>query len=803
MLRNYIVTSYRNLLRNKVYAALNIAGLALGIGCSLVIYKVINYETGFDKFRANYSEIYRLVGQSESASGIDYDAGVPFPTGKALRNDYPELTKIATVMSYEDVLITLDNEDKFQEGMGLAFTEPEFLEIFDFEILHGKRVDYLTSPEEALISESLAAKFFGYNGTNPDVVIGQSLTFDNALKQTISAIFEDQPEQTDFPFTLFIPYDSQQPLNPFYQDGTNWEMTMSNNHVYFTLAEGTNIRSLESTFGAFLEKYRSAEIAERNDFSLLPLSEEHFSQRYSNFTGRIAREEFLLALAIIGVFLIVTGAVNFINMATAQSVIRAKEIGIRKVMGGRRSQLVIQIFAETFIITFLALLISLGLAELFFIQLQDILGYRLYIDLLGGPGTIIFLLVILLTVTFLSGLYPALLLSKSSALLSMKTRGMTSKGSINVRRGLVIFQFAISQFLIFATLVINSQMDYFQNAPLGFEQDNILQFGLPDNNPQTLEVLRNQLLTNPKIEAVSFALGGPTSDNNATTAFSYPKSGSDDRHQANFKSVDEHYVDLFGLEILAGRNLRSTDDSVILINETMLAKMGLTDPSEAIGERVRAWGNRNIVGVIKDFHTYSLHEEKIPTVLFRLPPYYYQGQVKLSDGISYADVSQSIEYIGEKWSEAFPKYLYDYTFVDDFLATQYEAEQRVSKLYQIFSILAIFIGCLGLYGLISFIANQKTKEIGIRKVLGATLGNILNIFSKELVMLLLIAFVIATPLAYTMINDWLNEFSYQVKIGARVFGYSFGITLIIALVTMGYNSITAALANPVDSLRDE
>lgn len=803
MLRNYFITAYRNLLRNKVYALLNVAGLALGIGCALVIYRVVDYELGFDTFRENYSNIYRVVRESQTPAGIEYDGGVPAPMGIGLRNDFPDIPVIGSMFSW-DGLVTLENEDKFMEELGVGFTDPQFMEIFNFKVIHGKRTGYLTSPNEALISENLAQKYYGYDGTNPEDVVGQRITLENTSKFTISAIFEDQPAQSDFQFTLLMPYESQKELNPFF-DIINWDMTLSQNRSFILVNENTDIQRLESSLEPFIDKYLSEEASQRITLKLLPLKEEHFSAEYGNFSERVARTDFLLALSFIGLFLIITGSVNFINMATAQSVIRSKEIGIRKVLGGQKNQLMVQVLAETFMITFMSLLISLGLAELFFVNLTDILGYRLSIDVLSSFEVPLLLVGILITVTLLSGLYPSILLSRSSALNAMKIKTLSGQaaGGINIRRGLVILQFSISQFLIFSTLVINTQMDYFQSAPLGFQKDNIVLFQLPQNDPQTLELMRNKLMANSDVEAVSFALGSPIASNNATTGFIYRKSGSDDRHMTNFKPVDEHYIDLFDLEIIAGRKLRPTDDSVIVINETMVAKMGLTNPRDAIGETVEAWGNRNIVGVVKDFHTYSFHQEKIPTVLFKMAPYFYQGQVRLSNINSYSELNASISLIEEVWSEAYPQHLFDYKLMDQFINEQYQSEERVSKLYQIFSVLAIFIGCLGLYGLISFIANQKTKEIGIRKVLGASVSSILSIFSKELVILLLIAFVIATPVAFLVITDWLSDFTYRTPISADVFAMAFGVTLVIALVTMGYNSLKASFTNPVDSLRDE
>ncbi|MEQ9425948.1 MAG: FtsX-like permease family protein [Cyclobacteriaceae bacterium] len=804
MVKNYFKTAYRNLLRNKVFAILNIAGLALGIGCSLVIYKVIVYENGFDTYRENYDNIYRLVSEEQNVSGLEYESGVPFPMSEAVRNDFTDFESVTGIISWESLLVTLEDGTKFREEIGTAFSEPQFLKMFGFEILHGKRVDYLTNPDEVLISESLAEKYFGYSGSNPEVALGQQLTLDNAARQTVSAIFEDQPEQTDFPFTLFCPYDLRATLEPIFSDLKNWEMVHDNNHCYLVVNKNVDLQSTEAAFEPFIDKYRVEEAAARTTMKLQPLSEEHFSTKYDNYSTHAARKDFLIALAIIGIFLIVTGAVNFINMATAQSVLRAKEVGIRKVLGGQKSQLIFQLVSETFLITLVALVIALGLSELFFIQLQQLLGYRLHLNLLGSPDTIVALFVILIVVTLLSGLYPAILMSRNSPVSALKTKAQAANagGSINVRRGLVILQFSISQFLIFSTLVVSSQMEYFQDASLGFQTENILGFPLPDNDPTKLELLRTQLLTNPQIENVTFGLGSPNSDSNATTRFSYPKGGSDDQHVTNFKPADENYIDVFELDIIAGRGLRKSDDSVIVINETMVVKMGLSDPLEAIGEQVQAWGPRTIVGVVADFHTYSLHEEKVPTVLFKNQRYFFQGLVKIN-GNNYTKLNETISFIEDKWAAAYPEHLFDYGFLDDFIQSQYEAEQRVASLYKIFSGLAIFIGCLGLYGLIAFVANQKTKEIGIRKVLGATIGNILSIFSKELIILMGVAFILSTPLAYFIINDWLNGFHYRIEIGVSTFIAALAVTFLIAISTMGYNSLRAAFANPVKSLRDE
>ena len=792
---------------------LNVLGLALGIGCALVIYRVITYELSYDRHHQNFDKIYRVTRADQQPNEISREAGVPHPFGTALREDYPFIDEVARVdYQYGAIVASWDKDEqvkRLNEEGGIAFANPAFFSVFTFPSVSGELGKAVEELNSAVISDQWAKKYFDLRDENVSDVVGKVITVNSKLRVTIKGVFQAPPENSDFPFQLIIHYHNLKDANDYYDEGTYWNSTSSSTNVYVLLQSEAEKDQLLSSFPDFTRKYFDKDDAATLSFGLQPLAEVHFDDTYENYGSRTMDMRLLIALGVVGIFLIVTACINFTNLATAQAVKRSKEIGIRKVMGGHRGQLLFQFYSETFIITLIAALLSLAVAELFLIQLKDILGYRLYVSFGENPDLALFLLATVLVVTLLAGFYPSLILSRMNPVLAIKNKITSDKhtGGLSLRRALVVIQFSISQALIIGTIVVVMQIRFIQSQPLGFDQEAILTAYIPVQDHQQIETLRNRLLSVSGVEGVTFCLGTPIANSNSNSNFSYPDGGVTENYTANFKIADEQYIDFFDLELLAGRSIRPSDSlKAAVINEQVLNILGFESPAAAIGATIKTGfsGDKEIVGVVKDFHISSLHSGLKPAMIIYLPNGFYQMAVKFStSGDAVKKLDNAISSIDEIWSATYPEFIFDYQFLDESIAERYETEKNLSKLFLIFAGIAIFIGGLGLYGLISFLANQRTKEIGVRKVLGASMAEIVMIFSKETVVLLGVAFVISAPFTYWVMDNWLQDFEYRIPFSALIFVVAILVSLVIALASTGYRSVLAARVNPVESLRSE
>lgn len=808
MIRNFFITAFRNLLRNRTYAFINVFGLSLGISAALVLFKFINYHKSFDTQLTHYDNMYRIIRHEVSANRTDRDIGVPVPFLKAFQNDYPDLGKAAVIQYAEDVQFSFENElgeiSKFAEDGGVGFINQEFLELFEIELVAGNIETALAQKDQIILSEASVERFFGYTGTNVASALGKLVKLDNKAELMVTGVMKDQPVNTDLPFTALATFLSAKPLFPIF-DENNWGSVSSNTNIYLLKNEAVSIAEIEERLKELVAKYQPDDVGIEQYF-VQPMSDIHFNPVYETHADKGVSNELIWGCAIIGIVLILTACINFVNLSTAQAVKRAKEVGVRKVLGGGRWQLTYQFLCETFLIVVVSLVLSLGLAEMALNQLDRLFDYELTLDLLNDLNMVIYLVIILVSVTILAGLYPAFVLSSLNPVRALK-RSINDKtsGKFNLRRGLVTTQFLISQFLLICTLVVVAQMRHFHSADMGFEKKSIVSFNMPEQSRLQENLLRAQLESSPEVDLLSFHLGAPLSGNNLGSNFSYAPNASETDFDAQFKIIDKHYLDLFGIELLAGRNLQPGDTLFknTLITETVMKMIGFDDPAEVVGVKVNTGfnGEKTIVGVVRDFHAHSLKTEITPLFLIGFPKFNFEGAVRLSGND--IDLNKSIADIQDKWEQIFPDYTFEYTVFEDRIAEDYKAESDQLILFQIFSGIAIFIGCLGLYGLIAFMANQKTKEIGVRKVLGATVVQILKIFSKELFLLIGVAFVLAAPLGYYAMSQWLLDFEYTISIEVWMFAVAVGFTVLIGGFTTGFRSLKAATSNPVDSLRSE
>ncbi|MEP7231222.1 MAG: ABC transporter permease [Ginsengibacter sp.] len=806
MFKNYLKTAFRSFKRNKSYALINTLGLSIGIAACFLIFLVVQFESSFDDFHPKKNSIYRVGTEFHNADGTSYSDGVGFPVGKALRIDFPQIKEVASI-DKEGGQITVENKAeklKTLQEDNFYYAEPQFFSIFNFEWLVGNPKTSLNNPSNAVITQATAEKYFGLGTDNYQEAIGKTIKYKNKDLYTITGILKTPPQNTDFPLSVVVPYSALE-NTPRKNNLDDWVSTFSGTYTFVLLPQELPVTKFDTQLKAFAKKHKPAESAS-DSYIAQPLSEIHYDERFGNYNQHTFSHSLINALSLIGIFLIVIACVNFINLATAQAVNRSKEVGIRKVLGSNRKQLAFQFLGETALIVITAMILAVMIAAAALPFLNTLLETQISIQFINDPSIIIFLLSATVLVTLLAGIYPAVILSGFNPITALKSK-VTAKmvGGISLRRGLVVMQFAIAQILIIGMIIVVNQMNFFKNASLGFNKDNIINVPIINDsiNLTKTDYLRNQLLNNPDIKNVSFSLASPSDNGGWSSDFKFDHASKTTNFNANLKWADANYFKTYNLQFVAGHAYNNSDTiRDFVVNETLLKKLGITDPQKAIGKQINFWDGEkvaNIVGVIKDFNSYSLRDPISPVVLSTWKQVYRTINIKIKAGSE----KTVLPYIKKLWTSAYPDNVYDYKFLDQKIANFYKQEGQLSQLYKIFAGIAIFISCLGLYGLVSFMAVQRTKEMGIRKVIGASARNIVYLLSKEFTLLIIIAFVIAAPLAYFIMNKWLQNYTYRIPLGASVFVLAIISSVIIAWITVGHRAIKTAMANPVKSLRTE
>jgi ABC-type antimicrobial peptide transport system permease subunit len=794
MIKHLFKIALRNLERNKAYAVINVMCLALGITCAILTFVLVKYHMSFDTFHSNKDRIYRITTEMHQ-EGISRDPSVPQPIGKAFRDDYTSSEKVAMVFSNSDMLVAIPSSQgnkKFKET--IAFVETEFFDILDFPLVQGNRNIILTEPNTAIVTERIAEKYFG--DQNP---INQVIRVENKWDFRITGILKNLPINTDRREEIYLSYSNLKDYNAWLA-GDSWRGLAGGMNCFVLLKPDVLPSDVDKVFPELSKKYYNERDAKAYQFKLQPLSDIHFNP---DLGGYIAKKN-LWALSLIGLFLIIAACVNFINLATAQALGRSKEIGVRKVLGSARKQLFWQFIAETGVITLLALVFAFALAELSLPYVNQLFGIRLRIDIFQDVYLLTFLPTLLVVVTLLSGFYPALIQAGFQPVLALKGKlSQKHVGGFSLRRGLVVTQFAISQLLIVGTLVIANQMRYSRQADMGFRKDAIVMLPVPEREKSTISTLNSEISRTAGVERVTFCSDAPASPDFASVGMRFDSRTEDEAFEISVKVGNDQYVSTFDLQVIAGRNLLPSDTvSEFLLNETAVKKLGLRSPQDVIGKKMRIGLNNregSIVGVVKDFHNKSFHETINPLCITTSNNWYFHCAVKINP----ANLPATLGAIEAIWKKTFPDQVYEYAFLDEQIARFYELDNMILRLIQAFAGIAIIICCLGLYGLVSFMVAQKTKEVGVRKVLGASVKNIAWLFGKEFIRLLLIAFVMAAPFAWWVMNNWLETFAYRIQIGAGIFILAILITSAVTVIAVGYKSILAALMNPVKSLRSE
>ncbi len=813
MLKNYFKVAWRNLKRHKAYAAINICGLAVGIAASLLIYIVVNYELSYDGFEKNKNNIYRVVSTYTNPVTKEvnaYESSVTPPLAKALRNDISQIKKVAAVWYIGGAQIhipipgkDLADEKRVKENDGLFFAEPGLFNMFDYAWMAGN-TNRLNEPNTCVLNESLAKEFFG----DWKKAMGQTIQmWSFRVPLQVVGVFKDLPHNTDLEVKMGASYETFKKINADAFAHEDWSNSPWPSQCFLLLPDASKPQQFNAQLQALVKKYYPPEVKGNSKISLSfqPLKNMHLNEEFSTYKSDALTHKELWSLGLIGFFLLLVACVNFINLATAQSVNRAKEIGVRKVLGSSRSQILKQFLNETAVITIISVVLGFLLSELSLPFISNLTGKQLSLNLFQNPSIVLFLVLLGIIVNFLAGFYPGLVLSGFRPIEAIKNKISNSNiGGISVRRGLVVFQFVIAQLLIIGTIVVLQQMQFFRNQPMGFDKNSVAFIELPSDSLDQLKYpyLKQQLQNIPGVESTSFTLDAPASFGSNNTSFYFNHNPIKKDYEVNLQFADSNYLNTFRIGLAAGRIAYQTDTMhELMVNETLVKRLGFKNDKDILGKTISFDGSINfpIVGVMNDFSSKSLKEAISPFILATNKRAYNYIALRLKP----ANMQSTLAQMQFTFTHTYPTYMYTLDFLDERIAHFYTAEAMASTLFKIAAFFAIFISCLGLYGLVSFMAVQKTKEVGIRKVLGASVESIVYLFSKEFIMLILIAFLIAAPLGYYFMHEWLSGFYFHVALSWIVFLVAIFASIIIALITVAYKAIRAAVVNPVKSLRTE
>lgn len=813
MFRNYLKISWRNLVRNKSYTAINVIGLAVGIAVCMVIFIIIQYQTSFDGFHSKRDRIYRVLTEyhhAESAN-ISYGKDLPFPMPLGLKTAFPQIEQVApTFASQNDQVLIVDHngsaEKKFKEQRGVFFAGPSFFKIFDFPLLAGSYAS-LNDPNNVLLTKEIAEKYFGDWKT----AIGKTIKLQaggyifehgtDILK--VSGILATVPANTDFQLKMVVAFGTGF-TGDYLSKSTNWVETVSNFGCYILLPPNVSANNFNQQLRAYSRKVESPD--NKDSHIIQSISAVHYDAEAGNYSSKTISHQLLNVLWLIAAFILLIACVNFINLSTAQAVNRAKEVGVRKVLGSSKSQLQVQFIVETFLIVASAVILAALITMLALPYINQLLELSLSFNIFNNPAIILFLLIVTIVVTAFAGFYPSLVLSRFNPVNALKSKLTSNAKGISLRRGLVVFQFIIAQVLIIGTLIIVKQMNYFMDQPLGFDKDAVINvpFRIDTTLLNKLDYLKRQLLTVNGVQAVSLSTNTPIENGNDmwnTVRFNHAVKEA--YFQTIIKFADNEYVPTYKLPLVAGRNLQPSDTvGEFLVNESLIKNLGIKNPEDILNKDISTWNDvlhGPVVGVLKDFNDRSFRNTLAPLLITTDKAMYNQIGVKLAT----KNISSTLESVKKVFEQTYPDFVYEYKFLDEKIAGFYKQETQLAALYKIFAAIAIFLSCLGLYGLASFIAVQRIKEVGIRKVLGATAGSIVYLFSKEFIILIAIAFAIATPIAWYYMHQWLQDYAYRISISWWLFATGGLAATIIALATISFQAIKAAKENPVKSLRSE
>jgi putative ABC transport system permease protein len=793
MVKDYFRIALRNLLKNKIYSTINIAGLGIGMAGAIVIFQLVSYHLGIDKHHKNTERIYRMVVDLHLEDGsVEKERGSAFPMHLALRKEFANVVNAAYLADKELTVSIVQQNDskKFYEKGSAAFTDAEFFKIFDYQWLAGSAA-VLNLPNQAVITKRYAEKYFGK--TNP---MGRIIRLDNAENVTIAGLINDYPEQTDIKKDVFISVITLKKLVPEY-GYEDWGWIDSNRQTFLNLRSPEDQAAIEKQMVGLARKVHGGG-SNVFRYHLQPLSDIHFNIAYG---GKI-KIYTIVMLATVGLLLILIACFNFINITTARSFKRSKEVGIRKVLGVSQLQVFMLFLYEAALFTFTSFFIALILSKVLIPVLSNWLEINLELNIFSDLKLWTFSIALICFVICVAGIYPALVVSNLNPVLAIKGLAMgNERNTFSVRKGLVVAQFSISFILIAVSMVIILQSRYLKNKDLGINKDLIMHVTLPETETGKIAALQNEIPRIKEVSSISFFRNPPSSQagNGGSIKF---ENRDWEKFPARSRNADNHYVETYGMKLLAGRNpIQSDTLNELLVNNKLVKALGLKSADEALNRRLLV-GDQNktgtIVGVVSDFNNADLYSNIEPTVIYSDKRLYKAAGIKLQN-LS----ASTIPDIMKVWQKQFPEYVFQYSFYDEEIAAFYKREELASNLTSAFALLSVFLSCLGLFGLALFSIEQRTKEIGIRKVLGASVVSITALLSTDFLRLVLVAIVIASPVSYYFMNKWLQDFAFRIDIAWWMFALSALLAIIVAISTVGYQAIKAALMDPVKSLKTE
>jgi len=796
MLKNYLTVALRHLRRRKGYAFINVAGLAVGMACCLLIFLFVQDEQRYDRFHENADRIYRVVIERQAEEGVLHRAVTPPAMGPTLAREFPEVLAATRFFSMGRTLVERGDRRFFEQDVWLA--DSSVFNVFSFRLLRGDPATALSAPYSLVVTETLARKYFG-----DDDPLGQVLTLSNDLDFTVTGVMADVPAHSHLAIDMLGAFETMQ---DFVEEGRLRNWIWQQFYTYLLLPEGYDAAGLAAKLPAFLDRYAHPETQLRG-FTyvshLQPLPDIYLrSASYQFDTGPRGNIVYVYAFSATALLIVLIACFNFMNLATARSMQRAREVGLRKVIGAQRAQLIFQFLGESVLMALLALGLAVGMAALVLPSFNAFTGKAL--SLTKHLGLVAGLLAGGVGVGLLAGSYPALYLAAFQPAHVLKGTAGRAGASI-LRQGLVVTQFTISTVLLIGTVVVMLQLDFIRAKNLGFAQEHVVVLPLRGDMDDNAEAIKAELLRHSGATAAAASWGVP-GEWAAGDDVRLP--GHEETWPTGVMIVDYDFIDAYRMEMAAGRSFSrafSTDSSAFVLNETAARGLGWS-PEEAVGQPLwwDEWGTDHVrkgevIGVVADFHFRSLHEAIQPLVLLIHPPSVGQLSVRIRPD----ETAAVLDHLKAAWTTWAPGWPFEYGFLDEDLADEYEAEQQLARIIGIFSGLAILVACLGLFGLAAFMAERRTKEIGVRKVLGASAGSVVVLLSKDFTKLVALAFVLAAPLSYVAMSHWLGNFVYRIEISWLIFLIAGLVVLLIAVLTVSYQAIKAALTDPVRALRYE
>ena len=785
MFKSYFKVALRNLLNNRVYSLINIGGLAIGIATSVLILLWVGDELSYDRYHTHADRLYRTIVQGQIADQAVALPNNPAPFAGFAKSKVPEVESVTRFNLIDKALFTFNNQP-FQESDG-AYTDPATLTMFSFTFLEGNPATALDDPKSVVLSQTLARKYFG-----DEPAVGQTIRFDNQQDLAVSAVYEDMPENSHLQLTYLLPFELFVQNNGIGED--NW--SDFNYYTYMMLLQGqASAEAVGDKIASLLQ-----ELFEDDPFLtgiyLQPITDIHLYSDYDMDISGNGDIQYVYIFSAIALFILAIACINFMNLATARSLKRSKEIGLRKTIGAIKSQLIGQFLGEAILYALIAAVVAAVLITLVLPIYNDLSQKNINFDLLD-PRVIGFLLLIALVTGVASGIYPALFLSSFDPAKVLKGAHQVGRGGGWARQGLVVLQFTLSIVLIVGTLVIDDQLMFIRNKKLGYDKDHTLVVPMSGEIKQNYDAFKAQLLQQPSILHVTSANQDLINVSSSTNGANWP-GAPEDGLLFNQLSVDQDFIHTFGIRMAEGRAFspeHSTDSTAFILNQAAVKLIGVDSP---VGMAFSLHGvEGQVIGVAEDFNFQSLRQAIAPMVLFVSPNWRNSLYIKVDP----RNLSDAIAATETTWKQMNSAYPFEYHFLNESFDELYRAELRTGELFNYFAFVAIFISCLGLFGLSAYTAELRTKEIGIRKVMGASVSSILALFTKDFIFLVLIALVIAVPVSYYLMYTWLGGFVYRTEIGVMVFLIAAVFSLLVTILTVGYQSVRAARANPVDSLR--